>query len=193
MRNREPFLLELLSSVLQNESRERCDAMMDLEFEELTHENYPDAFSIERDDIPEAFVDTASTIMSITDYGVTHHCTGHAFVVKCHGKPVALILLGEALPWPTDPSEMRAELFYRLMGFVVDRKYRSLGIGGEILERTIELVYRDCGRRPIALGCHKDNTRAERFYLRHGFRKTEIMEGNDCYYLRFPEETKIIE
>lgn len=186
-RSCELFLLELSGALSQNEPRERCDAMMDLEFGELTHGNYPDACSIERDDIPESFVDTASTIMDITDYGVTHHCTGHAFVVKCHGKPVALILLGEALPWPTDPPEMSKEPFYRLMGFVVDRKYRGRGIGGEILERTIELVYRDYGRRPIALGCHKDNTKAERFYLRHGFRKTETMEGNDCYYLRFPE------
>ena len=186
-RNRESFLLELLTSVLQNESRERYGTMMDMEFEELTHRNYPDACSIERDDIPQSFVDTASTIMNITDYGLEHHCIGHTYVVKCHGKPVALILLGEALPWPTDPPEMRKEPFYRLMGFVVDREYRGRGIGGEILERTIELVYCDYGRRPIALGCHKDNTRAERFYLRHDFRKTETMEGNDCYYLRFPE------
>ena len=79
---------------------------------------------------------------------------------------------------------MRREPFYRLMGFVVDRQHRGRGIGGEILEKTIQIVYRDFGRRPIALGCHKDNTRAERFYLRHGFKKTNAMEGNDYYYLR---------
>lgn len=160
---------------------------MNIELEELTHQNFSDACKIDRDDIPEAFVDTASTIMNLTDYGLAHHCIGHTFVAKDHGKPVGLILLGEALPWKTDPPEMRNEPFYRLMGFVVDKQYRGRGIGGEILEKTIRLVYRDFGKRPIALGCHKDNTQAERFYLRHGFRKTDAMEGNDCYYLRFTD------
>ena len=161
--------------------------IMDLEFEKLTHQNFPDACNIDRNDIPEDFVDTASTIMNIADYGLKHHCIGYAFIVKYHGKPIGLILLGEAIPWETDPPEMGKEPFYRLMGFVVDKECRSCGIGGEILEKTIQLVYRDFGKRPIALGCHKDNIRAERFYLRHGFEKTNVMEGNDCYYLRFTD------
>ena len=157
---------------------------MNIEFEELTHQNFLDACSIDRDDVSEDFVDTASTIMNITDYGLNHHCIGHAFVAKHHRKAIGLILLGEAIPWKTDPPEMSKEPFYRLMGFVVDKGYRCCGIGGEILEKTIQLVYRDFGKRPIALGCHKDNTQAERFYLRHGFKKTDAMEGNDYYYLR---------
>ena len=160
---------------------------MDIKFEELTHQNISDACNIDRNDIPEAFVDTALTIMNITDYGLDHHCKGHAFVVKHHEKPIGLILLGEAIPWETDPPEMKKEPFYRLMGFVVDNNYRGRGIGGEILEKTIQLVYRDFGRRPIALGCHKDNVKAQRFYLRHGFEKTDAMEGNDCYYLRYAD------
>ena len=79
---------------------------------------------------------------------------------------------------------MSKEPFYRLMGFVVDKGYRGCGIGGEILEKTIQLVYRDFGKRTIALGCHKDNIQAERFYLRHGFKKMDVMEGND-YLLLF--------
>ena len=51
------------------------------------------------------------------------------------------------------------------------------------MEKTIQLVYRDFGKRPIALRCHKDNIQAERFYLRHGFKKMDVMEGND--YLLF--------
>ena len=158
--------------------------IMNIEFEELTHQNFSDACQIDRDDIPEDFVDTASTIMNITDYGIIHRCIGHSFIVKYNEKPIGLILLGEAIPWETDPPEMRKEPFYRLMGFVVDKKYRGRGIGGEILEKTIQLVYHDFGKRPIALGCHKDNIQAERFYLRHGFKKTHVMEGNDYYYLR---------
>lgn len=160
---------------------------MDLKFEELTHRNFPDACRIDRDDVSEDFVDTASAIMDITDYGVEHHCIGHTFLVRENENPIALILLGEAIPWETDPPEMRKEPFYRLMGFVVGKGYRGCGTGGEILEKTIQFVYHDFGKRPVALGCHKDNIQAERFYLRHGFRKTNAMEGNDCYYLRFPD------
>lgn len=158
---------------------------MKIEFEELTHSNFADACRIDREDIPESYVDTAETLMEITDYGVEHHCMGHTFAAKANGRYVGLLLLGEAIPWETDPSEMRKEPFYRLMGFVIDREYRGCGIGGEVLEKAIERVYRDFGRRPVALGCHKDNVRAERFYLRHGFRKTSYMEGNDYYYFRF--------
>lgn len=158
---------------------------MEIGFEELTHGNFADACKIDRDDVPESYVDTAETLMEITDYGVEHRCLGHTFVAKADGRYAGLILLGEAIPWETDPPEMEKEPFYRLMGFVIDREQRGHGIGGEVLEQAIERVYRDFGRRPIALGCHKDNVRAERFYLRHGFQKTSYMEGNDYYYFRF--------
>ncbi len=36
------------------------------------------------------------------------------------------------------------------------------------------------------MGVHKDNIDAARFYERHGFVKTEAMEGNDYYFFRYP-------
>ncbi len=159
---------------------------MELVFEELTHDNYEQAAQIGRDDIPEAFADTASTILRITDYGVSHHCVGHTFVVKQDDECVGLILLGEALPWPSDPPEMAQQPFYRLMGFVIDKRFRGLGLGKRVLEGTIDRVYGDFGIRPIALGCHRENVRAAAFYQRNGFVKTEYAEGNDVYYLRYP-------
>lgn len=48
------------------------------------------------------------------------------------------------------------------------------------------MCYQEFGVRPIALGCHKDNHKAEKFYVCHGFKKTDVMEGNDYYYLRYP-------
>lgn len=157
---------------------------MDMEFEELTHTNYKYACEIKRDDIPESFVDTVSSLMEITDYGVAHHCIGHTFLVRVDENYVGLLLLGEAVPWKTDPEEMRKEPFYRLMGFVIDKEYRCRGLGGEILEKAIARVYEDYGRRSIALCCHKDNVRAASFYEQHGFVKTNVFEGNDEYYLR---------
>ena len=157
---------------------------MCLRFEELTHKNYLDAQAIDRDDIPEAFVDSIATLMDITDYGVDHHCIGHTFLVRADGKCIATILLGEAIPWETDPPQVKSEPFYRLMGFVIDKHYRSQGYGGVILEETIRQIFLEFGRRPIVLGCHKENGKAARFYERHGFVKTDYREQNDCYYIR---------
>ena len=159
---------------------------MEITFEQLTHQNFSAARALDREDIPESFVDTASTIMEITDYGYENNLIGHTYLILCDGRYAGLILLGEAIPWDTDPPEVHQQPFYRLMGFVISREFRGKGVGGEALEKTIAKVYEDFGVRPLVLGCHKDNPRAAAFYERHGFHRTDYMEGNDCYYLRFP-------
>lgn len=159
---------------------------MEITFEQLTHQNFSAACALDRDDIPESFVDTAATIMEITDYGYENNLIGHTYLILCDGRYAGLILLGEAIPWDTDPPEVHQQPFYRLMGFVISREFRGKGVGGEALEKTIAKVYEDFGVRPLVLGCHKDNPRAAAFYERHGFHRTDCMEGNDCYYLRFP-------
>ena len=160
--------------------------MKTIKLEYLTEENIDAVRAIHREDISEDFVDTADTLMELTRYGLAHHCKGHTYAVKCGEAYIGVILLGEAIPWETDPEEMKREPFYRLMGFVLDSRYRGRGIGGFVLEKVIERIYAEYGVRPIALGIHKDNRGAERFYLRHGFQKTDAMEGNDIYYLRYP-------
>lgn len=154
----------------------------------LSESNIEEVRDIQRDDISEAFVDTADTIMELTQYGLDHACKGHTYAIKQADTYIGVILLGEAIVWDTDPDEMKDVPFYRLMGFVIDKRYRGSGIGGYVLEKVISLIYDEYGIRPIALGVHKDNLGAERFYLRHGFRKTNVMEGNDYYYLRYPSE-----
>ena len=156
---------------------------------ELFTEDHLDAVrAIDRSDVSEAFVDNADTIMEYTQYGLQHNCIGHTYAVRYEEAYIGLILLGEAIEWETDPEEMKEKPFYRLMGFVLDRRYRGQGIGGYVLESVIQRIYDEYGVRPIALGCHRENNAAARFYLRHGFRKTEVMEGNDYYYLRYPNE-----
>ena len=159
---------------------------MEITFEQLTHQNFSAARALDRDDIPESFVDTAATIMEITDYGYENNLIGHTYLILCDGRYAGLILLGEAIPWDTDPPEVHQQPFYRLMGFVIGKAFRGKGVGGEALEKTMAKVYEDFGVRPLVLGCHKDNPRAAAFYERHGFHRTDYMEGNDCYYLRFP-------
>lgn len=162
--------------------------MIHIELEELTHENLEAVGRIDRSDISEAVVDDIGTIMELTDYGVEHRCLGHTFAARQGEVYIGLILLGEAIAWETDPPEMRSEPFYRLMNFVIDKSFRGNGIGGRVLEMAVDRVYKEFGVRPIALGCHRDNSLAAKFYERHGFRKTEYMEGDDIYYLRYPKK-----
>ena len=154
---------------------------MRVKLEQLTHENFGDALRIDRDDIPEAWVDTAATLMETTDYGAEHHLIGHTYLARLEEKPVGLIMIGEALACDTDPDEMRGKPFYRVMGFVVDQAYRNRGIGGDMLESAIEQVYNEFGKRSLALGVHRDNLRAGAFYERHGVRRTGVFEGSDAY------------
>lgn len=92
-------------------------------FEALTELNIAKAREIQRDDISEAFVDSVDTIMEQTQYGLEHNCKGRTFAIKLAGEYIGLILLGEAIEWETDPDEMKGVPFYRLMGFIIDKRY----------------------------------------------------------------------
>lgn len=160
----------------------------DIVIEPISDNIINDLKKIQRDDISTDFVDDVDTIMEITRYGEAHGCIGNTYAIKHKSEYIGVILLGEAIEWETDPPEMKERPFYRLMGFVLDKRYRGLGIGSYVLEKVIEGCYKKYGVRPIALGCHKDNGGAAEFYLRHGFKRTEYMEGNDYYYIRYPAE-----
>ena len=157
-----------------------------INLERLTEQNIDAVRAIHREDISESWVDNVDTLWELTQYGLEHNCIGHTFAVKYGEAYIGVILLGEAIPWETDPEEMKAEPFYRLMGFVIGSQYRGQGIGGKVLEMVIDAIYGEYGVRPIALGVHKDNHGAARFYERHGFVPVNAMEGNDRYYIRYP-------
>lgn len=152
--------------------------------EPLTEDNLAEARAIDRADVPEDFVDTVDELMELTRYGLEHRCAGRTYVVRCEGACAGVILLGEAIPWDTDPEVMRGRPFYRLMGFVIDRRYRGRGLGAWAMEEAVRRVYGEFGPRPIALGCHRDNRGGQRFWHSRGFSKTDAMEGEDFYYIR---------
>ncbi len=158
-----------------------------ISLELLTEMNIDAVRAIHREDIPESWVDNADTLWELTRYGLEHNCKGHTYAVKYDHAYIGVILLGEAIPWETDPKEMDGVPFYRLMGFVIDNRCRNKGIGSKVLERVIDAIYKEYGVRPIALGVHKDNHGAARFYERHGFVSVNAMEGNDRYYIRYPK------
>lgn len=55
---------------------------MSIILEQLTEENYKYALAINRDDIPEKWVDTAETIMEINNYGLEHGLIGHTYLAR---------------------------------------------------------------------------------------------------------------
>lgn len=65
--------------------------------EVLSDSNMEGVRRIQRDDICEAFVDTADTIIKLNQYGIDHHCKGHTYAVKRADECIGVILLGEAL------------------------------------------------------------------------------------------------
>ena len=153
----------------------------------LTEANLDAVRAIHQEDIPVSWVDDADTLWELTKYGIEHNCIGHTYAIKYDDTHIGVILLGEAILWETDPEEMKNEPFYRLMGFVIDNRYRNRGIGGQVLEMAIDTIYGKYSVRPIALGVHKDNHGAVGFYERHGFIAVDAMEGNDRYYIRYPK------
>lgn len=162
----------------------------EIQLELLTEENLSFVRQIDRSDVPIAYVDDVATLWELTQYGTEHQLAGCTFAVKHEGQYVGALLLGEALPWETDPEEMKQQPFWRLMGFVIDKACRGQGLGGKTLEMAINAVYERFGVRPIALGCHEENTRAITFYERHGFKRTQAMEGRDIYFLRYPHQER---
>jgi len=159
---------------------------VNVKLELLSEQNMGAVRAIQREDIPESWVDNADTLWELTRYGLEHGCIGHTYAIKNGDQYIGVILLGEAIPWETDPEEMKGIPFYRLMGFVIDNRWRGMGIGGYVLELVIRTICNEFGTRPIALGVHQDNHSAARFYEKHGFKPTTAMEGNDVYYLRYP-------
>lgn len=158
-----------------------------IELEIINEKNRFEVLKIQRDDISEDYVDSVAYIIETTDYGMEHNYIGHTYAVKYLSEYIGIILMGEAIEWATDPTELRGKPFYRIMGFIIDKKYRDLGIGSYVLELVINQIFREYGARPIALGVQKDNIRAIRFYEKHGFIKNEAMDEDDYYFIKYPE------
>ena len=87
--------------------------MINLEF--LTEKSIDAVRAIYREDVPVSWVDNADTLWELTQYGLENNCIGHTYAVKYDDAYIGVILLGEAIPWETDPEEMKNEPFYRLM------------------------------------------------------------------------------
>lgn len=161
---------------------------MDIRLEVISDQNQADVLRIDRSDISEDWVDSIPHILELTQYGLDHGCIGHTYAIYAAESCIGVILMGEGIPWDCDPPEVADVPFYRIMGFILDRAWRSRGVGGQVLEMVIDRIYGEYGPRPILLGVQVDNIRAAKFYARHGFLPTSAMDEDDRFYIRYPEK-----
>lgn len=157
-----------------------------IRLEVITDSNRYDVLCIDRSDISEDWVDSVQHLLDTTQYGLDHGCIGHTYAIYAENTCIGIILMGEGFPWSCDPQEVANTLFYRIMGFILDKAWRGKGVGGCVLEMVIERIYAEFGPRPILIGVQRDNTRAATFYLRHAFIPTDAWDEDDRFYIRYP-------
>ncbi len=156
-----------------------------IRLEAIAGPDCPDVMGIDRSDVSEDWVDSIPDIMALHRYGLEHRLIGHTYAIYEGSACVGMLLIGEGIPWACDPPELRGIPFYRLMGFVVDRRCRGRGIGAQALEMAIAAIRAEFGPRPIVLAVQEDNHRAMRFYEAHGFIRNSARDEDDVYFLRY--------
>lgn len=161
--------------------------MTGVTIELVSDRNRTALMQLQRDDVSEDVVDSVATILATTQYGADHGYAGHTYAIRYAGRIAGIILMGEGIPWSCDPPELQGIPFWRIMGFLIDRRFRGMGVGSQALEMVISAVFAEYGPRPIALAVQEDNLRAMRFYERHGFVRNSAMDEDDVYFLRWPD------
>ena len=173
------FILKKRKSV---KSEDRLKENM-VQLEVLDRYNRTQLINLDRKDIPLEYVADVEQTISLADYGAKFGLGGRCFAIKYGGKYVGIILIGEAVKNEADPVELKGEKYFRVLGFLIDNKYQGIGIGTIALQKAIKEIYRDYGKIPLLLECHKDNERAIRFYEQNGFVNTGKLneKGTDWF------------
>ena len=157
-----------------------------VQLEVLGRYNRTQLVNLDRKDIPLEYVADVENTISLADYGVKFGLGGRCFAIKYGGKYVGIILIGEAIKNEADPVELKGEKYFRVLGFLIDNKYQGIGIGSLALKKATDEIYRDYGKVPLLLECHKDNERAIRFYEQNGFVNTGKLneKGTDWFMVK---------
>ena len=175
------FILKKRKSV---KSEDRLKENM-VQLEVLDRYNRTQLINLDRKDIPLEYVADVEHTISLADYGTKFSLGGRCFAIKYGGKYVGIILIGEAVKNEADPVELKGEKYFRVLGFLIDNKYQGIGIGTIALQKAIKEIYRDYGKIPLLLECHKDNERAIKFYEENGFVNTGKLnqKGTDWFMI----------
>jgi len=150
----------------------------------LDDSNEEKLLDIHREDIPLCYAEDTAYTIGLAKYGQKQHMRGHCYAIKEQTEYVGILLIGEAIEDSSDPVELKGTGYFRIIGFVIDQRYRRQGLGREALGMALQNIYEEYGNVPIVLECNKGNRAALAFYTKMGFKNTGIMHDQDYYYVK---------
>ena len=107
------------------------------ELELLNEKNAPFLLQIDRSGVPVRFVEEVSYTIETAKYGNEHHLRGFCNAIRQDGQYVGILLIGQAIEDEADPAELKGRDYFRLIGFVIDRCCRGMGVGTEALKKAL--------------------------------------------------------
>lgn len=150
-----------------------------IELKDITFENVNKIIQLKRMFSQRKFVEKSAVTISFAYAGINNGYPGFASAIYSDGEPVGIILIGRGPVGSNEPDILKQnENVYRLVGFLVDRRFQHRGIGREALKLALEKVkqYPEGDSLPIVLECHKKNKSAMKLYESFGFYNT----GTEC-------------
>jgi ribosomal protein S18 acetylase RimI-like enzyme len=150
----------------------------------LSDDNEKELLKIDRGNIPDEYVEKVEHTIALNHMGNENNLLGMCFAIKWDKKYVGVILIGEAILEDYEPEEVRDKKPFRIIGFLIDAKYRSKGIGSQAFSLILDEFYSHYGNRPLLLECHSENETAQKFYEKYGFINTKIKVKNDFIMLK---------
>ena len=153
----------------------------------LSPANEPALLALDCSGFPPAYVEPPARTIALTHWGEENGMDGFCFAIQADGHDAGLMLLGQAIPDPADPAEVRGKRYFRLLGFVLGREHRGRGVGSEALRQALSALYDTYGPVPVVLECHKENP-ALRLYRQLGFRT--IGEHGTDWVMLLPSPAK---
>lgn len=154
-----------------------------IHLEVLNDDNENKLMEIQRKDIPISFVEEVNQTIKLAKYGAKENLKGHCYGILSDLQYVGVLLIGEGIEDESDPPEVKGHMFYRIIGFVIDQRFRNLGIGSEALNQAISNIFEEYGSAPVLLECNQQNHKAIAFYKKLGFVNTKLIHHEDVYLL----------
>lgn len=150
----------------------------------LSDKNEEDLLKMDRGDIPDKYVERVEYIINLSHYGSENGLDGFCTAIKNDDKYIGIILVGEAILGDMDPIEVINRNPFRIMGFMIDKKYRGQGLGRHAFQMILDKFYLEYGNKPLILECYKENIVAKRFYEKFGFIDSGISTATDIVMLK---------
>lgn len=150
----------------------------------LSHKNEEELLKLDRGDIPDKYVEHVEYTINMSHYGIENGLDGFCTAIKNDDKYIGIILVGEAIWGDMDPIEVKNRNPFRILGFMIDKKYRGQGIGRHAFKMILNKFYLEYGDKPLLLECYKENKIAKKFYEKFGFIDTGISTATDIVMLK---------